>query len=124
MKRPTLAVVLGALLISACRTGAGSRDTRAAANSACAASNGIGRLKLVLTTTSALPETSEALVRLESETERSTVQVNAALGTTFELHPGRYQLSISLAGYNSAERLVSIECGSDRTLTVPLAKKR
>ncbi len=94
------------------------------APSACAASNGIGRLTLLLILTPAVSETTEALVRLESETERSTVRVNAVLGTTFELRPGTYRLSISLPGYNSAERSVSIACGSERTLSVPLARKR
>ena len=80
--------------------------------------------RLVLTLQPAVSETTEALVRLESETERSTVRVNATLGTTFELRPGTYRLSITLPGYNSADRSTRIECGSEKTLTVPLAKKR
>ncbi|WP_411279741.1 hypothetical protein [Gemmatimonas sp.] len=115
------ALLLGGLLLSACHA---RGQAAAAAPSVCAASNGVGRLTLQLNTTPPVPETSEALVRLESETERSTVRVNAVLGTTFELRPGRYQLSISLPGFNSAERSASIECGSARTLIVPLARKR
>ena len=116
-----MALMLAGLLLSACQV---RGRAAAGAPSACAASNGVGRLTLQLTTTPAVSETSEALVRLESETERSSVRVNAALGTTFELRPGRYRLSISLPGYHSAERSASIECGSARTLIVPLARKR
>lgn len=95
-----------------------------ASRSACAAANGVGKLRLLLTLQPAVSETTEALVRLESETERSTVRVNAKLGTTFELRPGTYRLSITLPGYNSAQRSASIDCGTDKTLTVPLARKR
>ncbi len=110
------------LLVAGCRPRGTSAG--AAASSACAASGGVGRLTLRLATQPAPPETSEALVRLESDTERSTVRVNAALGTTFELRPGRYRLAITLAGYSGAERQISIECGTAQTLTVPLNKRR
>ncbi len=125
-----LAVLLGAgLLLSGCAhaaagTPAGASTSSGAAPSACAAANGVGKLRLLLTMQPAVPETTEALVRLESETERSSVRVNATLGTTFELRPGTYRLSITLPGYNSAERSAIIDCGSDKTLTVPLTKKR
>ncbi len=122
MMRAVPMLLFGGLLLGGCR----SRPVTvvAAGTSACAAANGVGRLRLVLTTQPAASETTEALVRLESETERSTVRVNAALGTTFELRPGRYRLRISLAGFDNAERQASIECGSNQTLTVPLTRKR
>ncbi len=129
MTRVAAALLLGSLLLSACHargsaaTGAPEGATTAAP-SACAASDGIGRLKLVVITTPAVAETTEALVRLESETERSTLRMNAVLGTTFELRPGTYRLSISLPGYNSAKRSATIQCGSEQTLTVPLGRKR
>ncbi len=116
-------LVATALLVAGCRP-RGPNPGAATVSAACAASGGVGRLTLMLATQPVTPETSEALVRLESETERSTVRVNAALGTTFELRPGRYRLSITLAGYSSAERQFSIECGAAQTLTVPLSKRR
>lgn len=94
------------------------------ADRTCASAAGIGRLVLVLDAQPATSGTPEALVRLESDTERSTLRVNAALGTTFELRPGRYRLGITLGGYNSAERQVVVACGTEQTLTVPLKKKR
>lgn len=103
---------------------ASSSAISSASTPACTATNGVGKLRLLLTLQPAVLETTEALVRLESETERSTVRVNATLGTTFELRPGTYRLAISLPGYKSAERSVIIDCGSDKTLTVPLSKKR
>ncbi|WP_310571539.1 hypothetical protein [Gemmatimonas sp.] len=125
------AVLVGAVLsVAACahvkpRTPAGASATASSPTaSACATVNGVGKLRLMLSLQPAVSETTEALVRLESETERSTVRVNAILGTTFELRPGSYRLSISLPGYDNAERTAIIDCGSDKTLTVPLARKR
>lgn len=116
----------GGLLLSACAHAAPGTPAGAttASSSACANDKSVGKLRLLLTLQGAVPETTEALVRLESETERSTVRVNATLGTTFELRPGTYRLAVSLPGYNNAERSAIVECGSDKTLTVPLAKKR
>lgn len=126
-----VAAMLGAaVLLSGCAhtaPGAPAGASSAApttTTSACTAANGVGKLRLLLTTQPAVSETTEALVRLESETERSSVRVNAALGTTFELRPGTYRLSITLPGYTSATRSAIIDCGSDKTLTVPLTKKR
>jgi hypothetical protein len=132
MNRWQYAVLLAAgLCASGCahkkpRTaeGAAAPTSSSGKPSACTEANGVGKLQLLLTLQTAVPETTEALVRLESETERSTVRVNANLGTTFELRPGTYRLSITLPGYNSAERSASIDCGTDKTLTVPLARKR
>ena len=129
MKRTTATRLIGYLLLSACHKLSGSR-ARASGGStvavlpACTTSNGVGRLKLLLTTNRTLSETTEALVRLQGESERTTVRVNATLGTTFELRPGSYRLSISLPGYNSTERSVSVKCGDDSSLTVSLARKR
>lgn len=122
MTRIVPLLLIGGLLATGCRSRPGAAAV--AETTACAAANGVGQLRLVLSMQPAASETTEALVRLESETERSTIRVNATLGTTFELRPGRYRLSISLAGYNSAERQASVECGSNQTLTVPLTKKR
>lgn len=125
-----LAELLGVgLFMSGCAhaapgTSAGASATTSAATSACASVDGVGKLRLLLTLQPTVSETTEALVRLESETERSTVRVNATLGTTFELRPGTYRLSISLPGYNNAERTAIIDCGSEKSLTVPLTKKR
>lgn len=127
MTRPQSVLLIGgALLLSACAHAAPGTPAGAAsvAPSTCATANGVGKLTLLLTLQPAVPETKEALVRLESETERSTVRMNATLGTTFELRPGTYRLSISLPGYRSAERSATIECGSDKAITVPLARKR
>jgi hypothetical protein len=124
--RQSMLVIGVALMFSACRR-AGPGPAAVAASvvpSACAAANGVGKLSLRLTVQPAVSETTEALVRLESETERSTVRVNATLGTTFELRPGTYRLSISLPGYSSAKQTVLIDCGTDRTLSVSLTKKR
>jgi hypothetical protein len=104
--------------------GAAATPSSSAPTPACISPNGIGKLRLLLTLQPTVPETTEALVRLESETERSTVRVNAALGTTFELRPGTYRLSISVPHYVSANRSAVIDCGSENTLTVPLSKKR
>ena len=123
MKRLEIMLLLSSLLLSGCRSGAKAAET-AVAPSACATSNGIGRLTLLLTPTPVVTEITEALVRLESETERSTVRVNAVLGTTFELRPGIYRLFITLPGYKSAERSATIACGSAQTLNVPMARKR
>lgn len=126
----TSAVRIGVALVLAivgCRRGAAPATAAAGASNArtdCASAEGVGRLALTLATQPAAPQTSEALVRLESETERSTVRVNAALGTTFELRPGRYRLNITLAGYNGADRNVQITCGAEETLVVPLSRKR
>lgn len=122
---PTLLLIAG-LSLTACARATSGKPAAAAsvAPSACASANGVGKLTLRLTLQPAVSETTEALVRLESETERSTVRVNATLGTTFELRPGTYRLSISLPGYSSAKRTATIDCGTDQTLTVPLNKKR
>jgi hypothetical protein len=119
-------VIGGALWLSACVHAAPGRAAAAAAGvpSACTTANGVGKLMLRLTVQPAVTETTEALVRLESETERSTVRVNAALGTTFELRPGTYRLSISLPGYSSEKRTAIMECGTDKTLSVPLTRKQ
>lgn len=129
MKRTTAVLLAACVLFSAClnRRGSASVATGGSLVSAprgCAASNGIGRLTLLLPSEPSVPDTSEALVRLQGETERSSVRVNARLGTTFELRPGSYRLSISLPGYKSAERSLRMECGSERTLAVPLTRKR
>jgi hypothetical protein len=109
--------------VTACRTPVAA-TAAVPADRTCASAAGIGRLVLVLDAQPATSGTPEALVRLESDTERSTLRVNAALGTTFELRPGRYRLGITLGGYNSAERQVVVACGTEQTLTVPLNKKR
>ena len=116
----------GVLLVSACARAASGTPAGATttAPSACAASNGVGKLRLLLTLQPAVAETTEALVRIESETERSSVRVNATLGTTFELRPGPYRLTVSLPGYTSAERAANITCGADKTLSITLTKKR
>ena len=129
MKHATATLLIGYLLLSACHKRSGSQArasgvSTVAAKPACTVSNGVGRLKLLLTTAQTLSETAEALVRLQGETERSTVRVNATFGTTFELRPGSYRLFISLPGYNSTERSVSVKCGDDDSLTVSLARKR
>ena len=129
MKHTTAALLIAFLLLSACHKRSASEarasgGSTVAAPPACTVSNGVGRLKLLLTTAQTLSETAEALVRLQGVTERSTVRVNATLGTTFELRPGSYRLLISLPGYNRTERSVSVECGDDDSLTVSLARKR
>jgi hypothetical protein len=118
----------GALLVTACAratsgTPAGATSSPAAP-SACAAANGVGKLRLLLALQPAVPETTEALVRIESENERSSVRVSATLGTTFELRPGTYRLTVSLPGYTSATRTADIACGADQSLSIPLARKR
>jgi len=124
--RSSKRVMVGALLFSACAHAAPGpvAGATAIAPSACATANGVGKLTLMLTVQPAVSETTEALVRLESETERSTLRVNATLGTTFELRPGTYRLSISLPGYRSAERTATIDCGTNQTLTIALTRKR
>ena len=117
----------GALLVTACAHAAPGTPAAAAAPaapSACAAANGVGKLQLLLMLQPAVPETTEALVRIESENERSSVRVSAALGTTFELRPGTYRLTVSLPGYTSATRTADIACGADKSLSIPLARKR
>lgn len=124
-RRLALAVLLAA--VTGCRARAAATAAATAAEPAsasCASAGGIGRLVLVLNAQPATSGASEALVRLESETERSTLRVETALGTTFELRPGRYRLSVALGGYSSAERQVAVACGTTQTLTVPLIKKR
>ncbi len=116
-------LIVASLLLSACHVG-GRRTATASTPSVCTTAGGVGRLTLTLITAPTVSQTTEALVRVESETERSILRVNAQLGTTFELRPGTYRLSISLPGYSSAERAATIECGSERTLSVSLAKKR
>ena len=95
-----------------------------ATTSACTAASGVGKLRLLLALQPGVSETTEALVRLESDSERSTVRVNATLGTTFELRSGTYRLAISLPGYKSADRSAIINCGSENTLSVLLSQKR
>lgn len=95
-----------------------------ASASSCAGANGIGRVQLRMSTSPAVPESTEALVRLESESERSTVRINAVLGSTFELRPGSYRLTISVPGYSSVTESATVTCGSDRTVTAALSKKR
>jgi PEGA domain len=116
----------GALLLCACARATPGTPARAttAAPSACATGNGVGTLRLLLTPQPAVPETIEALVRIESESERSTVRVSATLGTTFELRPGRYRLTVSLPGYSSATRTTDVACGANEPLSIPLARKR
>ena len=125
-QRHSAFLIAGALLVSACaRAVSGTpADATTAVPSACAAANGVGTLRLLLTLQAAVPETTEALVRIESETERSSVRVNATLGTTFELRPGSYRIIVSLPGYTSAARTADIACGADKTLSIPLARKR
>lgn len=120
-RRLALAVLLAA--VTGCRARAAA-TAAVPASASCASAGGIGRLVLVLNAQPATSGASEALVRLESETERSTLRVETALGTTFELRPGRYRLSVALGGYSSAERQVAVACGTTQTLTVPLIKKR
>ena len=98
--------------------------TPATASSPCAGANGIGRVQLRMSTSPTVPESTEALVRLESEYERSTVRINAVLGSTFELRPGTYRLTISVPGYSSVTESATVTCGSDRTVTAALSKKR
>ena len=118
----------GVLLVTACAHAAPGTPAGAAASpaapSACAAANGVGKLQLLLMLQPAVPETTEALVRIEGENERSSVRVSAALGTTFELRPGTYRLTVSLPGYSSATRTADIACGADKSLSIPLARKR
>jgi hypothetical protein len=98
--------------------------TPATASSPCAKANGIGRVQLRISTSPTVPESTEALVRLESESERSTVRINAVLGSTFELRPGSYRLTISVPGYSSVTESATVTCGSNRTVTAALSKKR
>ena len=120
-RRQSTLLLGGALLVSACANAASGTP---AAPSACAAANGVGTLRLLLTLQPAVPETTEALVRIESDTERSTVRVSATLGTTFELRPGTYRLTVSLPGYTSAARTADIACGADKSLSIALTRKR
>ena len=120
-RRQSTLLLGGALLVSACAHAASGTP---AAPSACAAANGVGTLRLLLTLQPAVPETTDALVRIESDTERSTVRVSATLGTTFELRPGTYRLTVSLPGYTSAARTADIACGADKSLSIALTRKR
>ena len=124
--RQSAFLLSGVLLVSACARAASGTPAGAttAAPSACAAAIGVGKLRLLLTLQPAVAETTEALVRIESETERSSVRVNATLGTTFELRPGSYRFTVSLPGYTSAARTADIACGADKTLSIQLAKTR
>ena len=123
MTRVRAMMLLSTPLWSACVRRPGN-VTPITASSPCAESNGIGRVQLRIAISPTVAENTEALVRLDSEYERSTVRINAVLGSTFELRPGTYRLTISLPGYSSVTESAIVACGSDRTVTAALSKKR
>ena len=71
----------------------------------------VGVLLLTLRTEPPAPPASEATVRLEGETSRSTVKVDPRLSARFELAPGLYDLRVALDGYVSLLVRVTLTAG-------------
>lgn len=63
---------------------------------------------------------SEASVRIESETSRSTVKIDPASPARFELSPGLYDVRVSQEGYNNVTARVTLAAGCTATFSPTL----
>jgi hypothetical protein len=141
MTRPRAAgvVLLAAsagILVSGCRRGGASRSEPGRANSpraiisVCPAGvsadeQGIAPLANLTVRIATVPPVgrdTEATVRLEGETMRNTVRVDASLPAPFALAKGVYVVRVSLAGYSSAEGRVALTAGCEATMDVALRR--
>lgn len=80
----------------------------------------VGTLVLTLTTQPPARPASEATVRIEGETSRSTVKVDPRLPARFELAPGLYDLRVALDGYASLSVRVTLSAGCTAEVTPTL----
>ncbi len=66
---------------------------------------------------------SEASVRIESETSRSTVKIDPGSPARFELSPGLYDVRVSQEGYGNVTARVTLAAGCTATFS-PLLRGR
>ena len=131
-----LLAAFAAMSVSGCRRGSTPNGEPSPANSprsiisACPASvapdakgvASLANLTVRIATVPPVGRDTEATVRLEGETMRNTVRVNASAPAPFALAKGVYVVRVSLSGYNSAEGRVTLTAGCEATMDVSLRR--
>ena len=82
----------------------------------------LANLTVRITATPPVGRDTEATVRVEGETTRNTVRVDATAPAPFALSKGVYVVRVSLAGYGGAERRVTLTAGCEATMAVELRR--
>jgi hypothetical protein len=82
----------------------------------------LANLILHITTVPQVGRDTEATVRMEGETIRNAVRVDASVPAPFALAKGVYVVRVSLGGYGSAEGRVTLTAGCEATMAVELRR--
>ncbi len=83
----------------------------------------LATLTVVLRTEPAVVAGTEASLRLDGETTRNSLRVDAALPQPFTLAKGVYVVRVSLPGYVGVEGRASLTAGCEATMTMVLRKR-
>ena len=121
----TLAAAATIGCASASTTTAGARSTFAftpCQSAPNASPRDTATVNVMLTTEPAASDSAEAAIRIEGETDRSTMNVNASAPLTMRLLRGVYDLRISLAGYRAVSGQMALTAGCSTNLTITLRR--
>ena len=82
----------------------------------------LATLTVTLRTEPAVAAGTEATLRLEGETTRNSLRVDATLPQPFTLSKGVYVVRVSLPGYVGVEGRANLTAGCEATMTMTLKK--
>lgn len=81
-----------------------------------------GNLTLTITTDPPVAEGTELTLRLDGETTRSSIRIDATKPTGYTLTEGVYVIRAGLRGYTGVEGRVVLTAGCEATMTMQLRK--
>ncbi len=81
-----------------------------------------GNLTLTITTEPQVAEGTELTLRLDGETTRSSIRIDATKPTGYSLAEGVYVVRAGLPGYTGVEGRVVLTAGCEATMTMQLKK--
>jgi len=82
----------------------------------------LANLTVSIATVPQVGRDTEATLRLEGETTRNTVRIDATTPSQFALAKGVYVVRVSLSGYSGAEGRVTLTAGCEATMTMELRR--
>ncbi|MBL0938181.1 MAG: hypothetical protein IBJ03_04755 [Gemmatimonadaceae bacterium] len=65
----------------------------------------------------------EAVVRIVGESYDSTIRIDVATGSSFELREDSYRVRVTVDGYRAVEETVKVVCGKDVPLAITLNRR-